>query len=115
MLSIADNQTIASLFRDDGTPIGVAFDRTARDIKPPAITIDLRQNKGPRFQRRVSVPGREVRLAWQEVFDLWFPQTGYTQNSKIGKEISARFFASLPAFLSRYEVETAHEWIFTEK
>ena len=106
---------LQSLFRDDGTPLYVRFDRTSRSAKPPGIRIDINRGSKARFQRHISVPLQDVEETWEMVGDIWLEAVGIEKGHFQRNEAYALFKESLRAFLIRYEVDTERKCIFTER
>ena len=109
------DERIHGLFRDDGSPKHVRFDRSGRARKPPAIVVDIIFDKHTRFQKTLPVSARDVANTWSKVGDAWLSGLGMTKRAEIGREVYERFINALPAFLDRYDVKTATKWIFIEE
>jgi hypothetical protein len=109
------DEDLQLLFRPDGTPKYLRFDRSNRRLKPPSIAIDIGWKRKTRFQHRVGVPAKDVEETWALVGEMWLAAVGLTKRSAAGRKAAARFAAALHPFLERYEIKTDRKWIFTEE
>lgn len=107
---------LVPLFRTDGSPKYVHFSRPTGARTYPSIVVDVVKSKErmKRQQRHVSVLSAEVVPTWAKTADVWLVALGMTNRSTLGKATRQQFLAGLEAFLRRYGVKTAHQWVFTE-
>lgn len=103
---------IDSLFRPDGTPMFVSYDKR-RPYRPPWISIvTYGPDKKRNFQKTISTHGKDVYTTWAGVGDIWLSAIGLSKENEQGAVAYKKFVKSLEPFLLRYQIDTEYKRTF---
>ena len=97
--------SVADLFRSDGSPRYVLYDRSGKK-RPARVVVSYGQMLMEPIRRAVSAEGNPVNEVWEATAIIWLEALSLTKRSRIGKEAYHRFMASWQAFQARYDIKT---------